>query len=100
MMATQLTFTEEVVYKDESSGINIAVILNYGDRDVLVAAKVDMGVAVCLFSREAGTSLGLEVEQAIPTVLDSLGGTIDAFGHGVILQTGQLIFQSVVYFAK
>lgn len=99
-MATQLTFTEKFSYQDESSGINIAVLLSHGEKDILVAAKVDTGAAVCLFSREAGLELGLEVEAGEPTTLHSLGGPMEAFGHEVILQTGELIFQSVVYFAK
>jgi hypothetical protein len=44
--------------------------------------------------------LGLQVEQGIPTTLDSLGGPVEAFGHEVVIQTGDLIFESLVYFAK
>jgi hypothetical protein len=100
MITTQLTFTEKLSYKDELVGINIAVILSYGENDIFVAAKVDTGAAVCLFSREAGVELGIDVEQGVPLTLDSLGGPVEAFGHEVILQTEELIFQSVVYFAK
>lgn len=99
-MATQLTFTEKLSYKDEPSGINIGVILSHGKNDIFVSAKVDTGAAVCLFSREAGVELGIKVEHGIPITLDSLGGPVEAFGHEVILQTGELIFQSLVYFAK
>lgn len=99
-MPTQLTFTEKLSYKDESSGINIGVMLSHGENDIFVSAKVDTGAAVCLFSREAGAELGIEVEHGIPITLDSLGGSVEAFGHEVILQTGELIFQSLVYFAK
>ncbi len=76
-MATQLTFTERVSYQDESSGINIVVLLSHGEKDILAAAKVDTGAAVCLFSREAGLELGLEVEAGAPITLYSLGGPIE-----------------------
>jgi hypothetical protein len=61
---------------------------------------VDTGGEVCLFSNEIGSRLGLQVEQGIPTTLDSLGGPIEAFAHEVVIQTGDLIFESLVYFAK
>lgn len=99
-MTTQLTFTEEFFYKDDPTGITIPVMLSHGSNDIFVSAKVDTGAAVCLFSHENGLDLGLPVEQGIPAVLDSLGGSIPAFGHEVFIQTGDLSFQSVVYFAK
>lgn len=61
---------------------------------------VDSGGSVCLFSREIGVSLGLDIETGIPKRLDSLGGPIDSFGHEVTLETAGLTFQSIVYFAK
>lgn len=99
-MAIQLTFDEQFYYKDDPSGITLPVILKHGDRVVRDSAKVDTGADVCLFSHEDGIKLGLPVEQGIPTVLDSLGGTLQAFGHEITIQTGDLRFQSVVYFAK
>lgn len=99
-MATQLSFTEEFHYADDLSGISIPVVLSYGEKSRRVQAKVDTGGDVCLFSREDGTILGVPIEQGIPITLSSLGGNVEAFGHEVILQTGALIFQSIVYFAK
>lgn len=99
-MATQLTFTEEFTYDDDPTGITLPVILSSGTNDILVPAKVDTGAAVCLFSNEDGLKLGLPVEQGIPTVLDSLGGPLEAFGHEVTIHTGGLAFYSLVYFAK
>ncbi len=99
-MATQLSFTEEFHYADDLSGISIPVVLSYGEKSRRVQAKVDIGGEVCLFSREDGAFLGVPVEQGIQITLSSLGGNIEAFGHEVILQTGDLIFQSIVCFAK
>ncbi len=99
-MITQLTFDEEFHYKDDPLGISIPVTLSYGGRVVRTTAKVDTGGGVCLFSHEDGLKLGLSIEQGLPTVLDSLGGPVPAFGHEIFLQTGALSFQSVVYFAK
>lgn len=63
-------------------------------------AKVDPGAAVCLFSHEVDLKLGVPIEQGIPIKLGGLTSSLDAFGHEVTLQTGQIAFQSFVYFAK
>jgi hypothetical protein len=96
----QLHFDEEHLYKDDDDGIPILVMLTYGETSIEVTAKVDTGSAVCLFSHEDGLDLGVPVEQDIPTRLGGLAGSLDAFGHEVTLQTGNIAFQSFVYFAK
>lgn len=96
----QLSFAEEFRYQDNEDGIPIRVELSYADRTIEVTAKVDPGAAVCLFSHEDGLDLGIPIELGIPVKLGGLTGSLDAFGHEVILQTGELIFQSIVYFAK
>jgi hypothetical protein len=97
---TQLTFDEEYRYKDDEEGIPISVILTYGAKTIRTDAKVDPGSAVCLFSHEDGLDLGIPIEQGEPIKLGGLTGSLEAFGHEVTLQTGQLVFQSTVYFAK
>src|SRR5215475_8804123 len=99
-MQVQLSFTGEFHYLDDSSGITIPVRLSRGENSLAVWAKVDTGGEVCLFSNEIGSRLGLQVERGIPTTLDSLGCPVEAFGHEVVIQTGDLIFESLVYFAK
>jgi hypothetical protein len=61
---------------------------------------VDCGASVCLFSHEDGLDLGIPIEQGIPLRLHGLTGSLDAYGHEVTLQTGDIAFQSLVYFAK
>jgi hypothetical protein len=97
---TQLTFDEEYRYEDDEEGIPISVILTYGDKTIRTDAKVDPGSAVCLFSHEDGLDLGVPIEQGYPIKLGGLTGSLEAFGHEVTLQTGHLVFQSTVYFAK
>lgn len=97
---TQLTFDEEYRYKDDEEGIPISVTLTYGDRAIRTDAKVDPGAIVCLFTHEVGVALGIPIEEGIPITLGGLTGTLEAFGHEVTLQTGHLVFQSIVYFAK
>ncbi len=96
----QLSFAEEFRYKDDPDGIPIRVVLSYDDQTIEVTAKVDPGAAVCLFSHEDGLDLGIPIETGIPTRLGGLTGSLEAFGHEVTLQTGALVFQSIVYFAR
>lgn len=99
-MKTILTFTETIYYKDSTVGITIPVALSYQGRDVQEQAKVDPGAEVCLFRYEVGARLGISVKQGIPLTLKTLAGSLEAFGHEITLQTGDLIFQSTVYFAR
>lgn len=99
-MTTQLTFAEAFRYDDTPIGITIPVTLHTGEKSLRFHAKVDTGAEVCLFRHEHAIALGLPLEQGLPIVLAGLGGSIEAFGHEMILQTGDLAFQSIVYFAK
>ena len=96
----QLTFHHEYRYKDNDEGISIEVSLGYAGIVIGVGAKVDPGSAVCVFSNEIGRNLGIQIETGIPIVLTGLSGSLEAFGHEVTLQTGEIAFQSLVYFAK
>lgn len=100
MLMQQLSFSQEVIYKDSEEGIPLEIRLTYAGTQLDVIAKVDTGPAVCLFSYEDGLDLGIPIEQGIPLRLLSLNGSLEAFGHEVTLQTGELAFQSLVYFAK
>ena len=99
-MPIQINYSESFQYSDKEEGITLRVILTAGDRVREAFAKVDTGAAVCLFSREVGVLLGLDIEQGIPLRLETLAGTLDAFGHEITIQTGSLAFQTLVYFAK
>jgi hypothetical protein len=99
-MIKELSFTYEYQYEDNADGIPLPVRLSYGGRTMNTTAKVDPGAAVCLFSQEDGLDLGVPIEEGLPVRLGGLTGTLDAFGHEVTLQTGELVFQSIVYFAK
>jgi hypothetical protein len=99
-MTRQLVFSEEFQYPDDPSGITIPVTLSHGERTLRVAAKVDTGAQVCLFAHEVGLRLGLAVDEGTPIVLSSISGSVSAFGHDVVLQTGALAFETRVYFAK
>ena len=96
----QLDFTDEHRYRDNDEGISLEANLTYAGTTLAVLAKVDTGAAVCLFSYEDGLDLGIPIEQGIPKRLSGLKGSLEAYGHEITLQTGDIAFQGVVYFAK
>jgi hypothetical protein len=96
-MPYELTFSDATPYPDDDGGILLYVALSRAGLRAAAEAVVDSGGSVCLFSRELGASLGLEIETGIPKRLDSLGGPIDSFGHEVTLETAGLTFQSIFY---
>ena len=99
-MNTVLTFAEKLHYKDDPSGIAIPTILIVGENKVQVAAKIDTGAEVCLFRYETGVELGILVHDGVLKTLKTLSGSLEAYGHEVTIQTGELAFQSIGYFAK
>jgi len=99
-MAYQLTFQLHHTYDTLASGIQIQATLKLGEEVVFTEAKVDPGAQVCLFRREHGEMLGLAIENGHRIALDSIAGTLVAYGHSVTLHTLGLEFDSVVYFAE
>src|SRR5690349_7772123 len=99
-MATQLNFDITYVYPDRPEGITIPTALSWGGKTVQTYAKVDPGSEYCIFSREIGTKLGLDIERGLPQPMGSLTGTLDTFGHEVTIQTFDIAFETIIYFAK
>lgn len=72
-----------------------------GEHSVISQAKIDPGAQVCLFQREIGEKLGIDIESGYQIRLGTLtGGSLIAYGHSVTLHTLGLEFDSVIYFAR
>lgn len=99
-MPASITFAQTWQYPDSRAGITIPVLLGYGGKVVALTAKVDTGAEFCLFDRDYGERLSLKIEEGIPVVMETLSGTLEAFGHEITIQTLGLAFQSVVHFSK
>ncbi|MEW6128964.1 MAG: hypothetical protein AB1757_18140 [Acidobacteriota bacterium] len=99
-MPFQLTFAERYVYKSLESGITIPTALRLGRHFVSVDAKIDTGAQVCLYTRDAGEDLGIDIESGIPLSLTTIAGSMLAYGHEVTLETLGLSFQTIVYFSE
>lgn len=98
-MPYQLTFALQHKYKTDEAGITLPVILRSGQALIEVEAKIDTGSQFCVFTREAGEALGLNIETGTPQKMRSFHGVSTFYGHEVLLETLGLEFQSFVFFS-
>lgn len=73
-----LPFDYSYHYPDHPDGVLIPVSLESGQIFHKTFASIDPGASVCLFSREIGELLGLDIEQGLYTRLSTLTGGLDA----------------------
>lgn len=97
----QLDFDIEYTYGDSDDGILIPVILGHGGHAIRTQGCVDCGASHCIFTNEVGRQLGLDIESGIPKNFGpASGGSLQAYGHEVNIQTFGLSFDAVIFFAK
>ena len=95
-----LNFQTLHLYDVTSSGITIPVELSLGRERVTIAnAKLDTGASFCIFQREYGDILGLDVEQGLEQRIATPTGAFMAYGHEVSLNTLGHEFLVTAYFA-
>lgn len=99
-MSFQLNFSHRHKYQYLEAGITLDVVLSYGGNEFQCKAKVDIGAQYCLFSREVGELLGIDVENGVRQDFRTLTGALTAFGHELTIGTLGELFHTTVYFAK
>jgi hypothetical protein len=99
-MAFQVNFELRRQHDSLESGITIEAIQRHGEATINCAAKIDTGAQVCLFERDIGEFLGIEIERGLPIELASLTGMLPAYGHRIILETLGLAFETFAYFPE
>jgi len=97
-MSFQLNFGQRQRYDSRENGITIEAILRHGEATINCAAKIDTGAQVCLFEREIGEFLGIQIERGSEMELTTLTGTLRAYGHEIILETLGFRFETLAYF--
>ncbi len=73
-----LNFNLHFEYNALEDGITIPVVLGHGAVTVHCDAKVDTGAQVCLFQREVGELLGLNIESGHRRPMNTLLGSFTA----------------------
>jgi predicted aspartyl protease len=94
----RLEFSHVHSYASRVEGISLPVVLRSDGNIVDLLARIDTGASNCLFAREHGEMLRLDVEAGDPKTFWTAAGRIKAFGHLVSLEVLDIEFESVVYF--
>lgn len=96
---TTLSFKVTHNYGAAGDGITIPIELSHGDRRVKLLAKVDTGATFCIFNREYGEALGLEIEAGEKRTIFTATSPFETFGHEVTIESFGWQTTSTVLFA-
>lgn len=94
----RLEFSHVHSYPSRVEGITLPLVLRSAEETVDLLAHVDTGASNCLFEREHGEMLNLDIESGDPKTFATATGRINAFGHVVSLEVLEHRFESMVYF--
>jgi len=93
-MTHSLTFETLHHYDAGQPGITVPIVLS------LLWAKLDSGSTYCIFEREVGEALGLDIESGRPEWIGTVTGRFKACGHDVTLLALGYQFDVAAYFAE
>ena len=85
-------------YDPAEAGIAVPVVLSIGTAQTEVKAKLDTGATCCVFEREIGEDLGLDIESGAPERIWTATGSFLAYGHEVSITAFGYQFNVIVYF--
>lgn len=95
-----LDFEKLVTYDAGKPGITVDLEIRLLDAKVNLKAKIDTGSEACIFARNLGEELGLEVESGEPERFRTVTSSFLTYGHWVTLTVEDFTFDSYVFFAK
>ena len=67
----RLEFSHVHSYASRADGISMPVVLKSGAETVDLLARVDTGASNCLFEREHGEMLNLDIERGNPKIFST-----------------------------
>lgn len=84
-MSEQLIFDQAYLYDTRLAGISIPVKLQSGSAAIDVEAKLDTGSSNCVFKRDQGELLGINVDSGLPQLMRTVAGDFLTYAHEVTL---------------
>jgi hypothetical protein len=96
----QLSFTELVNYDSGQPSITVPITLSVSQARVQCEAKVDTGSSNCIFARNLGEELGLDIETGLRLLVGTVTGKFVAYLHEVNLTLASFEFSGLVGFAE
>ncbi|MBI4751242.1 MAG: hypothetical protein HY774_22410 [Acidobacteria bacterium] len=74
--------------------------LTFGSKQVEVDGKLDTGASSCIFPREVGEDLEIDIESGELRTFGSAHSISEAYGHWIQVSMFDLNFETTVYFVK
>lgn len=97
-MSESLEFAKTYLYNNLKSGISLPIILQSGETFVEIHAKLDTRSSHCIFERQHGELLDLDIESGEQTTIGTATGSFRAFEHRITLTTFGLSWEATVCF--
>ena len=97
-MSESLEFAESYLYNTLKTGITLPVVLKSGANSLEITAKLDTGASFCIFARQHGELLDIDIESGEPVTIGTATGSFRAFGHRLEIITFGLSWEATVYF--
>ena len=97
-MSESLEFAETYLYDTLKTGITLPVVLKSGANSLEITAKLDTGASFCIFARQHGEILDLDIESGEPITIGTATGSFRAYGHRLEIATFGLSWEATVYF--
>jgi hypothetical protein len=89
-----------VNYDPGQPSITVPITLSVSRTRVDCIAKVDTGSSNCIFARNLGEELGLDIETGLRLLVGTATGTFVAYLHEVNLSLASLEFSGLIGFAE
>ena len=99
-MSSQMSFATLVQYDPGQPSMTVAVTLSLSQDQINCEAKVDTGASLCIFARDLGEQLGLEVASGMRQLVGTVTGTFVVYLHEVNLSVAGLECSAFVGFAE
>jgi hypothetical protein len=96
----RLEFETCNVFDPGVEGISVSVRVSAGDVAIEELAKLDTGSSYCVFRREVGEAIGLDIDAGDPVRIATAAGWFEAYAHGVRLEAAGVELEAVVCFAR
>lgn len=96
---TTLSFKVAHNYGAAGDDITIPIVMSRGDKRVKLLPKVDTGAEFCIFNREYGETLELEIEAGERRMMRTATSSFETFGHEVTIESFGWRTTAVVFFA-
>lgn len=97
-MHETLNFEKTYNYDTLKTGISLPIILQSGETQIEIHAKLDTGSTHCIFERKYAELLDLDIENGQPITIRTATGKFQAFEHRITLITFGLSWEATVCF--